>query len=183
MSSERDIEGLLRWRLARAEAAAPPPPRAAHLVVLSRPWWDVWPERFQAQVQRLLAMPQIAYGHAMTSPPDARAGHPVPALVIHTVEEFETSARVLYLSIRDGRLRLRFQLDAGPARAEPTVEVTFISDDEPAPLFSAHATSSLESEYRLDAELPPHLSRSWANVRVTDRMPFRFILHSPAPTR
>jgi hypothetical protein len=30
MSSERDIEGLLRWRLARAEAAAPPPPRAAH---------------------------------------------------------------------------------------------------------------------------------------------------------
>jgi hypothetical protein len=183
MSSERDIEGLLRWRLARAEAAAPPPPRAAHLVVLSRPWWETWPERFQAAAERLLAVPRVAYGHATTSQQDGRTGHPVPALVIHVVEEFETSARILYLSVRDGRLRLRFQLDAGPARTEPVLDVTFLSDDEPAPLFSAQATSSIESEYRLDAELPPPLSRSWENVKVTDRMPFRLILHSPAPAR
>jgi hypothetical protein len=183
MSSERDIEGLLRWRLARAEAAAPPPPRASHLVVLSRPWWETWPERFQAAAERLLAVPRVAYGHAMSTQQEGRTGHPVPALVIHVVEEFETSARVLYLSIRDGRLRLRFQLDAGPARTERMLEVTFLSDDEPAPLFSAHAESSIESEYRLDAELPPHLSRTWEHVKVTDRMPFRLILHSPAPTR
>jgi hypothetical protein len=152
-------------------------------VVLARPWWEQWPERFQAAAARLLAVPQVAYGHAMTSPHEGRAGHPVPALVIHVVEEFETSARILYLCIHDGRLRLRFQLDAGPARTEPILEVTFLSDDEPAPLFSAPATSSIENEYRLDAELPPHLASRWETVKVTDRMPFRFLLHSPAPSR
>jgi hypothetical protein len=184
MSSDPHIERLLRWRLARAEAAAPPPPRALHLLALARPWWETWPERFQAHAQRLMTVQQVAYGHAMTAAGEIgrdRTGHPVPALVIHVVEEYETSARVLYLSIRDGRLRLRFHLDAGPARAERAFEVTFVSDDVPKPLFSASATSSMASEYRLDAELPPDLVRSWANVKVTDRMPFRFILHSSSP--
>ena len=34
MSSELDIERLLRWREERAEAHAPTPPRAAHLLQL-----------------------------------------------------------------------------------------------------------------------------------------------------
>jgi hypothetical protein len=180
MSSELHIERLLRWRLARAESDAPPPPRAARLIALARPWWDTWPERFQAQVQRLAAVQQVAYGHAMTEVQGDRTGHPVPALIVHVVEEFETSARVLYLSIRDGRLRLRFQLDAAPAHAERVFEVTFVSDDAPHPLFTANATSSMDDEYRLDAELPPELALEWGGVRVTDHMPFRFILHSVA---
>ncbi|MEO8333873.1 MAG: hypothetical protein ABI664_02805 [bacterium] len=180
MSSQLHIERLLRWRLERAEMDAPPPPRAAHLIALSRPWWESWPERFHAQVQRLTAIPQVAYGHAMMDVRQDRTGHPVTTLIVHTVEEFETSARILYFSIKDGRLRLRFQLDAGFALAERIFEVTFVSDDAPEPIFSANATSSVDNEYRVDAELPAQLAREWADVKVTDRMPFRFILHSLA---
>ncbi len=178
--NSQNIERLLRWRLARAEFDAPPPPRAAHLLALARPWWETWPERFREQVERLTAIPQVSYGHAMTDVRQDRMGHPVTALIIHTVEEYEASARILYFSINDGRLRLRFQLDAGAAVAERVFEVTFVSDDVPEPLFSANATSSVESEYRLDAELPIALVGRWADLKVTDRMPFRLILHSPA---
>jgi hypothetical protein len=177
--SSQDIERLLRWRLARAEFDAPPPPRAAHLIALARPWWETWPERFREQVERLTAIPQVSYGHAMTELRQDRTGHPVATLIVHTVEEYEASARILYFSINDGRLRLRFQLDAGAAAAERVFEVTFVSDDVPGPLFSANAVSSVDNEYRLDAELPFTLASNWADLKVTDRMPFRFILHSP----
>jgi hypothetical protein len=181
MTDERDIERLLRWRLERAESHAPPPARAARLLELARPWWETWPDRYRAVAERLFAVQPVMFGHAMTAATGDRTGHPVPALVIHIVEEYETSARILYLSIRDGRLRLRFQLDAGPARCEHALDVTFVSDDVPAPLLSATASSSIESEYRLDAELPADLERRWAAVKVTDRMPFRLILQSPKP--
>jgi hypothetical protein len=150
------------------------------LLELARPWWDTWPERFRAYADRLLTVRPVVYGHAMTHAANDRAGHPVPALVIHVVEEYETSASVLYFSIRDGRLRLRFQLDAGPARAERELDVTFVSDDAPEPLLLASASCSLNSEYRLDVELPPDLRREWAVVKVMDRMPFRLILQSRA---
>src|SRR5438477_12791678 len=79
------IEQLLRWRLAQAEAEAPPAPRAARLLERARPWWESWPERFQSVIERLTRI-QIAYGHAMAEP-QSRSGHPVPALIVHTVEE------------------------------------------------------------------------------------------------
>ena len=180
MSSDLHIERLLRWRQAHAESAAPPAPHGARLLELSRHWWERWPERFQAHVQRLTAMPPVAYGHAMTDAARDRTGHAVPALVVRVVDEVETSARVLYLSVRDGRLRLRFHLDAPAALAEPAFEVTFVSDDEPDALFSALATLSLDDEYRLDVALPGDLEQQWACVKVTDRMPFRFILHPAA---
>jgi hypothetical protein len=182
MSSELHIERLLRWRLAHAESGAPPAPSAVQLLELARPWWDRWPARFHAHAQRLTAMPQIAYGHAMAEAQRDRTGHPVPALIIRVVEEVETSARVLYLSVADGRLHLRFHLDTGFAHVESSFEVTFVSDDEPQPLFSAFAARSLDSEYRLDADMPDALVRAWSSVRVTDRMPFRFILHPAVRT-
>jgi hypothetical protein len=130
------IEQLLRWRLLRAEAEAPPAPCAARLLELARPWWETWPERFQLALGRLTRI-QIAYGHAMAEPHPSRSGHPVPPLIVQTVEELETSVRVLYLNVRNGQLRLRFQLNAAPARAEQNFEVTFVSNPASRPLFSA----------------------------------------------
>jgi hypothetical protein len=183
MSPDRDLERLLLWRLQRAESEAPAPPSAARLLELARPWWATCPEKFRAHAERLLALQPVMYGHAMTQGTGDRAGHPVPALVIHVVEEFETAASILYFSIRDGRLRLRFQLDAGPARGARALDVTFVSDDVAAPLLSAAATCSLDNEYRLDAELPLDLQREWADMKVMDRMPFRLILQSRTSTQ
>ena len=121
---------------------------------------------------------QVAYGHAMAEPRQSSIGHPVPALIVRAVEELETSVRVLYLNVRDGRLRLRFQLDAAIAQAQESFEVTFVSDKPERPLLSAAAMLSLEGEYRVDTELVEELAPSWEQLRVTDRMPFRLILRS-----
>src|SRR5688572_7279321 len=111
MSNEISVGQLLRWRAARAEAEAPPAPRAARLLELARPWWEALPARFQSLVERLGNI-QIAYGHAMAEPVSVRrSGHPVPTLIVRRAEESETSVCVLYLGVRDGRLRLRFQLE------------------------------------------------------------------------
>src|SRR3712207_8013383 len=56
-------------------------------------------------------------------------------------------------AVRDRKLRLRFQLEAAPDKAEPTFEVTFVSDAAARPLLAANATASVGDEYRLDAEL------------------------------
>src|SRR3979409_1189700 len=103
MKTKISIEQLLRWRLERAEAEAPPAPRAARLLELTRPWWETWPEKFQSFVDRLSTI-QIAYGHAMADPAPSRNGYPVPTLLVCSTEEVETTARVLYLNVRDGRL-------------------------------------------------------------------------------
>jgi hypothetical protein len=171
------VEQLLHWRLARAEAEAPPAPRGAYLLELARPWWERWPERFQSLVERLRQI-QIAYGHAMAEPRQSQSGHPVPTLIVRAVEELETSARVLYLNVRNGRLRLRFQLDAAAAQGHERFDVTLVADNSERPLLSAPAMLSLESEYRLDAELSEELARGWEQLKVTDRMPFRLILRS-----
>jgi len=168
------VETLLRWRLSRAEAEAPPAPRAARLLELARPWWERWPDRFQSLVERLGRI-QIACGHAMTEPRRDGSGLPVPAVIFRTAEDLETSVRVVCFAIRDGRLRLRFQLDG---QAHESLDVTFIADPATRPLLSAQATLSPDGEYRIDAELPEELERSWAFVKVTDRMPFRLILRS-----
>jgi hypothetical protein len=175
MSAEFSVEELLRWRLARAEAEAPPAPRARQLLDGARPWWDVWPERFQAYLERLRTI-QVAYGHAMTEVVRGRSGHPVPTLVTGVEAEIETAARVLYFSVRDGRLRLRFQLEAGPERPRTEYEVTFVSEPGGRPLLSANAVASVENEYRLDADVSTELANAWEALKVTDRMPYRLIL-------
>jgi hypothetical protein len=181
VDTDETIIELLRWRLARAEADAPPAPRAARLLELARPWWDTWPERFGELVARLGQM-QVAYGLAMTEPRRGRnGGHAVPALIARGGDdEHEASARVLYLGVRGGRLHLRFRLDAGPQPAEPTFEATFVAGDAAHPMLAARATLSVESEYRLDAELPDEVAAEWARLKVTDRMPFRLILRTDA---
>jgi hypothetical protein len=177
MSSETSLARLLRWRLAQAMEDAPPAPSAARLLSGERPWWETWPQRFQAGVDRLAAM-QLSFGYAADRS-IVHAAHPIPTLILRA-EDVETAARVLYLSVRDDRLRLRFQLDAVPALLEPTYEVTFVSDTNGRPELSTLAELSVESEYRLDASLPPGVARAWQTLRANDRMPFLFILR-PTP--
>ena len=172
MSAEISVGQLLRWRLARAERDAPARPRAARLLELVRPWWETWPDRFRAQAERLGRI-QVGYAYAMTESTRGRSGYPVPTLIAHA-EELETFARVLYFAVRDGRLRLRFQLDAVLGKPEQEFEVTFVSDSA-RPIFSAHASASM-NEYRVDAELSEELAAGWEGLKVTDRMPFRFLL-------
>ena len=182
MSAEFTIQDLLRWRLARAEADAPPAPRAKQLLDAARPWWDAWPERFQRYLERLQGI-QVAYGHAMTEVAPGRSGHLVPTLVTGTDEEIETAARIVYFSVRDERLRLRFQLEPGSEQPQAEYEVTFVSDPGARPLFSASATASVENEYRLDADLSAELANAWEALKVTDRMPYRLILRPVANGR
>jgi hypothetical protein len=180
MIDDESIEQLLKWRLAQAESAAPPTPRAARLIELARPWWETAPEQFQALWARLGPI-QVGYGHALAEPRAPRGGgYPVPALIVRAGEtEVETAVRVLYLGIRDGRMSFRFHLEARPEPADAAFEVTFVADESAQPLFSAQATRSVDSEYRLDAELTGELARAWGDLRVMDRMPFRLILHWP----
>jgi hypothetical protein len=173
-SGDRSIEALLRWRLARAEADAPPPPSAALLLELARPWWEVWPERLRARLDRLAQMP-LVYGYAMTALDRERAAHPVPTIIAGT-EDVETRARVTYFSVREGRLRLRFRLEGAPLVPETTFESTFVSEAGERALFMGTATLSQNGEYRVDVALPDDLVDAWTRVRVTDPMPFRFIL-------
>jgi hypothetical protein len=174
MNGKTSIEQLLRWRLTQAEATAPPVPRAALLLDMARPWWDRLPEQFQ-NFARQLDRIHIAVGHAMAEPHVSGPGYPVPVLVIHVAEKLETSARVLYLTVHDGRLRLRFRLNAAIPMPLESFEVTFV-DSGLHPLFSANATSSVAGEHRLDIELPGQLASDWEKLKVTDRMPFRFIV-------
>jgi hypothetical protein len=179
MKNKLPVEQLLRWRLARAEAEAPRAPSGAALLKLAQPWRETWPERFQLLLERVGRI-QVAYGHAMAEPSPSRGTHPVPVpvLVVRAGEELETSARILYLCVRDGRLRLRFQLDANPAPGQESFEVTFVADKPARPLSSARATLSVDNEYRIDAEISEELAREWSSLKVTDKLPFRLILHT-----
>lgn len=174
MTHDVSIGALLRWRLARAEADAPPAPPAARLLELARPWWERWPDQFGARAERLGRIP-FAHGYAMANPDRGRSGYSVPVLLI-SAADIEASAHILYLTVRDGRLRLRFQLDSALGTLEPAFEATFVSESPERPLFAAHASLSQSGEYRLDEALPAELARGWAPLKVTDRMPFRLIL-------
>ena len=99
----------------------------------------------------------------------------MPTLISINEDEVESPARVLYMNVRDGRLRLRFHLDPIP-RVEQGFEVTFVSEGALQPILSAYASLSVDGEYRLDADLPEDLASRWESLKVTDRMPFRFIL-------
>ena len=174
MKTEVVIQELLRWRLARAETEAPRAPRGAQLLELSRPWWETWPERFYALADRLSQL-QVAYGHATPEAGVARTGHPVATLITHTSAPVETTARVLYIEVRGSRLRLRFQLDKSACEEQPAFEITFVSSKN-KPLFAAQASRSVDSEYRVETDLPPEVAKEWIVVKVTDQMPFSLIL-------
>lgn len=177
MKTEIPLEQLLRWRLKRLEDQAPAAPRASRLLETVRPWWETWPEQFPQLLHRLMGI-QIAFGHAMSEAPGARRGFPVPALVVRGREEMETSVRMLYLDVRENRLRLRFHWEC-PSEALPNLfEATFISEQTSRPLFSAPALRSVDGEFRVDAELPENLAAEWASLKVVDRMPFRLILRT-----
>ena len=175
MKSPITVQELLRWRLARAEAEAPPAPRAARLLELVRPWWETWPERFQKLVARLGEM-EVAYGYAMAESRRAASEHLVPAMIVHSASETETSARVLYFSVRDHQLRLRFQLTANEECSTPTYEATFVCRTNSEPLFSAPVECSSNGDYSLTANLSEEIARKWGVLKVTDEMPFRLIL-------
>jgi hypothetical protein len=177
MKTKVSISQLLRWRLSQAEAKAPPAPRAARLLEMTRPWWETWPEQFRSLVERLGQI-QISYGHAMAEPRPARGGFPVPALVALANHQLEARARVLYVSVRHGRLMFRFQLDAPAAQLPERLEATFVSDPSSRPLLSAPAMLSMDAEYRVDTELPADLAGEWEKLKVTERMPFRLLLRS-----
>src|SRR5215467_6141961 len=99
MKSEMSLKQLLRWRLARAEAEAPPAPRAARLLELARPWWETWPEQFQRLVERLSRL-EIAYGYAMAEARRVPGENLVPTLISHRAHDLETTARLLHFSVR-----------------------------------------------------------------------------------
>ena len=181
MKHDIPIEQLLRWRLAQAEKAAPPAPRAARLLEQARPWWETWPERFQSLVQRLGRI-QVAYGHAMTEPSHGRSGYPVATLIVLGSQELEASVRVLYLNVRNGRLSFRFQLNASVQPIADNFDTTFISEDSQSPVLSAQATRSVDREYRIDMDLSDELAKKWEGLKVMDRMPFRLILRSNSST-
>ena len=181
MKKAVDIENLLQWRRQRAEAEAPPAPSGAHLLKLVQPWWEKWPDRFAASARRLGSI-QLSYGYAMAHPHQGHNGYPVPTLISEGNEEQEAPARVLYVSVRDGRLRLRFQLAPVP-RNDRFFEVTFVSETGLRPILSAQADLSADGEYRLDVELPSELAASWETLKVTDPMPFRFILRPALDTK
>ncbi len=177
MNTEDSIGQLLRWRVSQAEAEAPPAPRAARLLELARPWWESVPAAARALFDRLGAV-QLAYGHAQAVERLAHAGYPVQALIVRANGEEEAFARILYLNVRDGRLRMRFQFEQPFAGAEQGFEVTFVSGSPPRPLFSAQASLSVDGEYRLDADVSDEIAQNWAPLKVTDQMPFRLILHA-----
>jgi hypothetical protein len=180
MKTKIPLEQLLQWRLAQAEAEAPPAPSAARLLELARPWWETWPEHFRSLVERLSAI-QVQYGHAMAETRPSRAGHLIPTLLLQAGEETTTFARILYLEIRGSRLRLRFQLDPPPEDLGQSLEVVFICNASQQPVLAGTATLAVDHEFRVDAELTTELARAWETLKVTDRMPFRLMLRtSPA---
>src|SRR5262245_25327640 len=142
MKSEISLKRLLSWRLAHAEADAPPAPRAARLLELARPWWETWPERFQGLVEHLGRL-EIAYGHAMAESRRAQGEHLVPVLIVRSETETEASARILYFCVREGQLRLRLQLNNCQDCSEQGYDVTFVCRTSSRPLFSAPAACSM----------------------------------------
>lgn len=169
------VEQLLEWRSAQAEAEAPPAPRAARLLERARPWWQRQPERFAALAAALDGL-HARFGHASDPGAGHRGSIPVPAVIVWTNLETNSLAHILYFHLRGRTLRLRFQLQSTPDTPERNLDATFVAADSQTPLFSALASLAPGGEYRLELELPAAFAEAWAHLRVTDRMPFRFIL-------
>jgi hypothetical protein len=175
MKNEISIATLLQWRLKQAETTAPPAPAPWRLLASVRPWWETWPEQFRAAAEQLGKI-KMAYGYAMAAADQPGGGHPIPVLIIHGEEKMESSARVLYFHVHEGRLRLRFLLEDTVQPAPQGLEVTFVAS-QMHPVISARAMLSVDNQYRMDIELPELLAQIWEQLRVTDQMPFQFIAH------
>jgi hypothetical protein len=174
MHRDMSVEALLRWRSAHAEADVPPPPRAAQLLELLRPWWERDPVQFRVCATRVQRMP-VALGYAMSGTERNRNGGLVPA-ILSTELEVETYVQMLYVSALGGRLRLRFKLDVDGVDAFRFLVTTFIADGSERGLFVAVAERSQSGEYRIDVALPADLAATWGNLKATDHLPFRLIL-------
>jgi hypothetical protein len=176
MKSEVTIEQVLRWRLALAEAEAPPRPCGAQLLAWACPWWERYPQRFQSLVQSLATF-ETGVGHAMAQAGQPDTVHPVPTLIVRADIQTQANVDILCFNLHEGQLHLRFALDASVNPVEASFDVTFISISPPKPLFLAEARRLFDSEYRLNAEIPPELTEQWVSLKATDPMPFRLILH------
>lgn len=168
------MERLLQWRLAAAESEAPLPPRAALLIELAQPWWETWPQRLRERIDRLQRMP-ATLGFAQETNAQPQRGHPV-ATLLALEDDVEAYAWVLYLSVRDGWLRLRFILQEPVPATPDSVEATLIADGETSAPFAGRATRAPNGEYRVDVELPAPLAEEWELLRAAERMPFRLVL-------
>lgn len=178
MKTKTTFAELMRWRFDRAARDAPPAPRAARLLDASRPWWERCPGEFQSLVERLAAM-RMNYGHAMVERRAADAGHCVSTLVVNSEGESEIAMRPLYWDLRGSRLHLRFEPEAVGLTLAAVHEATLVAHDSLQPVLAAPIRRSVAGEYWLEAEIPDDLRRAWADVRVTDPMPFRLILRTP----
>lgn len=139
------------------------------------PWWQRSPDSFYLLADRLISG-AISFGHAL-GPADGRGGnHPVHTVIARTNVKTNSLADVLYFQLNGHVLSLRFQLQLLDELPEPRFEVTFVAADTATPLFVAQATLSPGGEYRMKANIPANFAKAWATLRVTDRMPFRFIL-------
>lgn len=175
MKTEPTIERLFVWQSAQAGAEAPPAPRAARLLELARPWWQRYPDRFSAALARFDQM-HVRLAHAMETDASRSGGFPVPAVITRTNVETSLLADILYLHLRARRLRIRFHLPPLPEPPEPELEVTFVAADGPHALLSGKALLAPGGEYRLEIELSEEIAQAWAHLRVTEPMPFRFVL-------
>jgi len=176
MTMQPNVGQLLRWRLALSEAEAPEAPTAASLLAIPRPWWELWPERFRDCVDRLSQI-QVNHAFAMADPSRANpGGYLVPCVLENGAEQKEVHARILYFDVRKSQLRLRFALENPGEKAGDSLELTFVSEGAEHPLCAARAERSLDDEYHLEVELPGGIAAQWKHLKVTDRMPFRFIL-------
>lgn len=178
MKQQTPIEKLLRWRSTRAEDDAPPAPRAARLLEMSRPWWEVWPDHFREYVGRLGSI-RIALGHAMVEPGNGQADCPIPVLMVAGTETHELVALPLYFSVREGRLLLRFRLEGGQ-QPKQDIEATLVDAESRSPIASGLATHSVDGEFSLGIKLAPQSARDWSRIKVVEPMPFRMILRAAA---
>jgi hypothetical protein len=177
MSTKISVEELLGWRAEQSAADAPPVPRASRLLELSRPWWEIWPEKFKSIADQLGTV-QMRYGHAMVDGAVGTSGRPIPAVLVAPDGRHEIVVHVLYLEIKESVLHLRFEIDAAAGALAPQFECILVSEANLGPLFSASAQGCVDREYFISTLVPESLAREWQDLKVTDQMPFRLILLS-----
>lgn len=175
MNAKTNFSKWLERQQSHAALDAPPAPRGFELLDRVRPWWERWPERFRALAEPLAAM-EVHYGRAASGDDPKREGYPVPTVIVRTQAEDRGLARILYFSIADRRLRLRFQMGPDDAVPPENAEVTFVDAASSRPLFAVALEPASGGRFRVEAELTSELAEAWKAFKVTDRMPFHLII-------
>ena len=175
MTPDKIAEEYLRWRLEQMKAEAPAAPGASQLIERALPWWEKSPEAFRSLVGRLETI-RAGHDHNGDHPTSSPDGHALPVLVVQGEVEIQSLARVLDFKIHDGKLHFRFQLEPPVPPVSSSLEVTFISDASPRPLFFAPAFGSEENGYIVYADLLPELVREWAPLIEANGLPLRLII-------